>query len=53
MNSKQWYILSGGLLLIGSFFMFMSFPICHYSLDGAGLTSCYIRRYAYAALHIN
>jgi hypothetical protein len=49
MNKIQWFVLGIGLIVFSSFMFTMASPYCNAMvLEGALLTSCYIRRYAFS-----
>lgn len=46
MNKIQWFVLSIGLIIFGSYLLSMSAPVCFG--NDCLLVACYIREYAYA-----
>ena len=48
MNKCQWFVLSIGLIIFGSYMLTMSMTIICIGLRDEFLTTCYIREYAYA-----
>ncbi len=48
MNKNQWFVLSIGSIALSIFLFTMTGPICTVLASNELLTSCFIRRYAYA-----
>jgi len=49
MNRNQWFVFGIGLIIFSSYMFMSASPYCNAMvLEGEFLTSCFIRRYAYA-----